>query len=145
MKYRPLIVISVLVLSMLACRAPGGQSQNPASQVEQAPLEAGQLPPGDAARGEALFSGQAQGEVQCHVCHSLEAGQTLVGPSLAGMSAAAATRQEGMSAEDYLYQSIVAPDAYVLEGFHGGMMPSIYTKHLDAQQLADLVAFLMSR
>jgi hypothetical protein len=42
----------------------------------------------------------------------------------------------------FVYESIVDPDAEIAEGFSGGIMPGDYSEKLDDQQLADLVAFL---
>lgn len=90
---------------------------------------------GDAANGEALF-------VQsCASCHQAEAS---VGPALTGMGERAATRVEGMSAEEYLHEAIVDPGAHIVEGF-SNIMPPVYGEQFDEQQLADLVAYLLSQ
>ena len=49
-----------------------------------------------------------------------------------------------MSAEDYLRQSIVDPDAYVVEGFPSGLMVPNLEDSLTEAQIDDLVAFLMT-
>ena len=75
--------------------------------------------------GAALFSETVlAGQAGCTNCHSLDPGVTLVGPSLAGIGSRAADRVPGMSAEEYLRQSILHPDAFVVPGFDGGRMPS---------------------
>jgi hypothetical protein len=51
----------------------------------------------------------------------------------------------GYSAEMYLYESIVYPDAFVVPGFHSGIMPPVHGQRLDDQAIADLVAFLASQ
>jgi mono/diheme cytochrome c family protein len=80
----------------------------------------------------------------CRICHSLEPGQRLVGPSLAGVGRAAEARVPGLTAEQYLRQSIVDPDAYLVEGFQpGAMLPNV-AEILSEQQLDDLVAFLLT-
>jgi mono/diheme cytochrome c family protein len=50
----------------------------------------------------------------------------------------------GQSAEAYLRESIVDPDAYVVEGFTPGIMPSNYRTQLSDEQITDLVVYLMS-
>ena len=80
----------------------------------------------------------------CRICHSLEPGQRLVGPSLAGVAAAAGTRVPGLTAEEYLRQSIIEPDAYIVEGFQPGAMLPDVADDLTEQQLDDLVAFLLT-
>ena len=68
----------------------------------------------------------------------------LVGPSLAGVGASATTRVPGVSAHDYLHQSIVDPDAYVVDGFAKGQMLRDSAQRLTEEQIQDLVAFLMT-
>ncbi len=98
---------------------------------------------GDPKRGEQLFNQTVLGQnAGCMTCHSLEPDVTLVGPSLAGIATRAAERVPGMSAEQYLMQSLMEPDAYVVEGFPSGVMPSY--KDLPEQDLADLIAFLLT-
>lgn len=80
----------------------------------------------------------------CRICHSLEPGQTLVGPSFAGLAERAADRIPGMSAEEYIRQSILDPDAYVVDGFPAGQMVPNLDEVLSEQQINDLIAFLMT-
>jgi mono/diheme cytochrome c family protein len=103
-----------------------------------------ELPEGDAAQGELLFKGQVNGQYPCSACHSLTPGQTLVGPSLGGIATTAATRTD-LSAEMYIHESIVSPSAYVVEGFADGIMPHIFADQMSKQDLADILAFLMTQ
>lgn len=99
----------------------------------------------DPRAGEKLFKdSEVSNNAGCTICHSLQPGVKLVGPSLAGVATRAATRVPGLSAEDYLMQSLVTPDAYVVEGFHAGQMRPDLAKVLTLEQLEDLVAFLMT-
>ena len=143
MPYKLLTILIVFVLSTLACQAgqPGSRAENPPAAASDSTA----LPAGDPARGESLFNGQAKEPVQCAACHSLTAGETRVGPSLAGIAATAAARADGLSAEDYIYRSILNPNEYVVDGFHSDIMPAIYTRQLTDQEIADLIAFLMTR
>jgi len=93
---------------------------------------------GNADNGKALFASEG-----CVGCHAVEGDTTLVGPSLAKISAVAGSMVAGESAEEYLRISIIHPDAFVVEGFQPNIMPS-YADKVDAQQLADLVAYLMT-
>jgi cytochrome c551/c552 len=100
---------------------------------------------GDAQAGEAIFAQTLVGtQPGCVTCHSLEPGVTMVGPSLAGIGAAAGSRVSGLSAEDYLRQSIQEPDAHVADGFSSGLMPAALADELSAQELSDLVAYLLT-
>lgn len=80
----------------------------------------------------------------CIACHSLQAGQTTVGPSWHNLGVAAATRVQGQSAEAYLYFSIVDPNAHLVEGFQAGLMPATYQDMLTAEQIADIIAYLLT-
>src|SRR5690606_10159088 len=100
------------------------------------------LPPGDAANGEALFTQAISGAPACSTCHSLD-GSALVGPTLQGYAEIAAARVEGESAQDYTYTSIVQPAAHVVNGFPNAMYNQ-YGQRLSAQQLSDLIAYLLT-
>jgi cytochrome c5 len=90
---------------------------------------------GDAAVGEQIFS------QTCSGCH----GETdTAGPARPGMGERAATRVEGMSAEEYIHQSIVDPSAFVVEGF-GDIMPKDYEAQFSEEEIASLVAYLMTQ
>ena len=80
----------------------------------------------------------------CQICHSLEPGRQLVGPSLAGIASTARSRVPGQSAEEYLRQSIIEPDAYVVEGYRSGQMLPIYEEQLSADEIEALVQFLLT-
>lgn len=99
------------------------------------------LPPGDVARGAALFT-QIDGAPACATCHTLD-GTPLVGPSLKGIAARASNRVEGQSAEEYIYTSIVSPSAYVVDGFSNSMYPQ-FARQLVPQEIADLIAYLLT-
>ncbi len=104
------------------------------------PVSLESLPAGDAAAGADLFGGEAA----CSACHALEPGQAGAGPSLAGIAGRAATTIPEMPAEAYILESITIPDAHVVEGFQDGIMPPNFGQRLNEQQLADLLAYLMT-
>ncbi len=100
---------------------------------------------GDPLRGESLYYETSVGtNAGCRLCHSLDPGVTLVGPSFAGIAARAATRVPGLSAEEYLRQSILEPNAYVVPGFPTGQMVQNLGDILSEEQVDDLVAFLLT-
>jgi cytochrome c551/c552 len=116
---------------------PAGPAPTDAPEVLQAELAA--LPSGDAAAGKAVFSAAG-----CVACHSLEPGVRIVGPSHAGVATRAAARKAGYSAQLYIYESITRPNAYVVDGFPSGIMPQDFKQRLKPQELADVIAFLMT-
>jgi nitric oxide reductase subunit C len=108
---------------------------------------------GPAERGRATFEGKGA----CASCHSLSEGATLVGPSLAGIASRAGPRVQepeytgaARSAEEYLRESVLEPNAYVVAGERYGapgasLMPSHYASLLAPSELDDLVAFLATQ
>lgn len=100
---------------------------------------------GDAEEGKTLFEQTIiEGQPGCVTCHSREPGVVLVGPSLANIGNEAAQMVPDMSAEEYLRQSILEPDAYVVEGFPSGTMPKVWGDVLSEQQVDQLVAYLLT-
>lgn len=83
----------------------------------------------------------------CAACHTLTAAGSSgqVGPVLDGMGARAGKRVSGLSAQDYLAQSITEPGAYVVQGFADGLMPRDFKVRLSEEQLRTLVEFLLGQ
>jgi hypothetical protein len=52
----------------------------------------------------------------------IESGEVIVGPSLANVASRASEHKPGLSAEEYIRESILDPNAYIVEGFSDGMM-----------------------
>ncbi len=99
----------------------------------------------DPEMGRLIYEEEVPGvNAGCQICHSLEKDVRIIGPSFYGVATRAETRIPGMSAEDYLHQSILDPNAYVVEGFPKGQMLQNFGKLLSEEQIDDLVAFLMT-
>ncbi|MGA9532835.1 MAG: cytochrome c oxidase subunit II [Anaerolineales bacterium] len=81
----------------------------------------------------------------CVACHTLDdAGATgTVGPELNGIGERAASRVDGMDAQEYLRQSIVEPGAYVVEGFDDGLMPRDFGERMTDAELNAIVNYLL--
>lgn len=92
------------------------------------------------ARGQQVYLDSGCGG--CHTIQGLTSGT--VGPNQTNLATNAQTRIPGMSAEDYIRQSIVDPSAYIVEGFTDGIMPKNYSETLQPDQLSDLIAFLLT-
>ena len=75
----------------------------------------------------------------CVTCHSLEEDVTLVGPSLFAIE----SRVDGLTAAEYVRESIVDPDAYVVDGFVLGQMHPGWDDYLSAEQIESLVELLV--
>jgi cytochrome c oxidase subunit II len=93
----------------------------------------------DAGRGERLYT-----ELGCQACHSLT-GAAGVGPTWQGLFGQenrplADGSTVALVDEEYLYESIVSPNAKVAQGFNANAMPS-YSYLRDAQ-VYDLIEFI---
>ena len=80
----------------------------------------------------------------CIGCHSLEKGGKLVGPSWYGIANTAIKRVEGESPAFYLYHSIANSNEYVVPDYPAGVMPANYSETLSAEDLGNLVAYLLT-
>lgn len=104
-------------------------------------------------QGEALFRSSPPG---CFSCHSIAAGVNLAGPTLAGMATRAAEtiadpgyRGKATDPEGYIRESIVSPSAHLVPGpiFSSqgrSLMPDNFDSVLTAEQIDQLVAYLMT-
>ena len=137
------VLLTMLVLALVTLLAAcGGGSE------EQAATEGGgSTSVGDASRGEELYNQPVIGSASapgCITCHSLEPDVVLVGPSHNGLAGRAGSYQEGVGAEDYLRKSITDPDSHLVEGFTAGVMYQNYGEDLNARDVNDLVAYLLT-
>lgn len=138
------VLLTVLVLALaLLLAACGGGGAEPAAPAEGG----GATAVGDAARGEELYQQVTIGSASapgCVTCHSMEPDVVLVGPSHNGLANRAGDYVEGMTAEEYLRESILEPDAHIVDGFTPGVMYQNYAGELQARDINDLVAYLLT-
>lgn len=113
-----------LALPQFEVRAPGEETEG-ASGVE---------------RGKALFQDSGIG---CYLCHTVNGAGGLRGPDLVDVGKVAATRKSGLSADEYLRESIVNPSAYLVANYPP-IMPANFGDRLSGDQIDDLVAYLKS-
>ncbi|MEW6568666.1 MAG: c-type cytochrome [Chloroflexota bacterium] len=119
----------------------------PAGQTVGTDIEVA-LPAGRADAGAALAE-----SLGCTGCHVLSTVGPAWNPSSTepgiGERAAARIGQadyagHATTAQQYLVESTLLPDAYVVPGHAAGVMPPSYGQRLTAQDLADLVAYLLT-
>ena len=130
---RPRLILLTFVIAGLA--ACGGQA-------------------GDPMRGRQLYLQERLGNRQapgCITCHTLVPGEDKVGPSHDQIGSIAEQRVsspdyqgEAQESAGYLRESILDPDAHVVDGYEAGLMYQDYEEVLTDQQVRDLVAFLLS-
>ena len=124
-----LVAVSILALLLAACGG-GGEEAGGGSGAEA---------------GKELFAQAVVGtESGCITCHSLTPDEVIVGPSMAGIGSRAGSRVPGLSAEEYLRESILDPNAYLVEGFDPDTMPQVWGDILSEEQIDSLIAYLMT-
>ena len=79
----------------------------------------------------------------CHTIEGLPGADGVVGPELTHIGTVAGTRVPGLSAEEYIRQSIQQPGAFVVEGFPDVMPPGLRDQMSD-EQFEALVQYLLS-
>jgi mono/diheme cytochrome c family protein len=81
----------------------------------------------------------------CNACHTISGiSNGTVGPVLDGLVSRAGEAVSGLSAEEYIRQSLLDPSAFIVEGFQDGVMPQTFGDTLSEEQINDLVAFLLT-
>lgn len=112
------------------------------------PEAAEELPEGDAGNGPDIY--QLNG---CAACHGDPAGDpalATVGPWLGNIGNEAETRIEGMSAEQYIYESILDPNAFITAEcpagpcFEPSVMRQDYPNVMSEQDMADLIEYYLT-
>lgn len=149
-----LVVVALVIAFTLPAIRTAGQPAAPAAT----PTAAAQAtaPPATRARVVQAPAGvlqtiQASGCGACHTIPGVEGAAGTVGPSLAGIGARAeeiiadpAYTGGAGTAEGYIRESIVSPNAYVAEGFQPNIMPQTFEQTIPADQLEALVGYLAS-
>lgn len=84
----------------------------------------------------------------CTGCHFMDPSIPAAGPTWHNIGDTAvdhAMRAGSPGPAEYLHQSIVAPSAWVVPGFTGGIMPEVYDEQLSDEDLATLIAYLLAQ
>jgi cytochrome c2 len=120
---------------------------NSIPQIESKPpqelsLEGGNVTPAQLVKaGEEIFKTKGT----CEICHRIGQKGTRA-PDLAGVGARAAKTKPGMSAKQYIIESLISPSAYIVEGYPP-IMPAVDKPPiaLNRSELWALTAFLESQ
>ena len=122
------VIVGLVLCSMLVAACGGNEDADSKSRFD---------PDTPEGKGEQVF------RANCATCHAIEGDRVIVGPSLNGIATRAGQRIEGLTAAEYIQQSILQPGAYVVEGFPDGAMPRNFARTLTTEQVDNLVAFLL--
>jgi mono/diheme cytochrome c family protein len=112
-------LLLVMAMALAACGGGGASADDPA------------------AAGKELFATTVIGtQAGCSTCHSLDEGTVIVGPSMAGVGA--------RLSEAELRESILDPNAVLVDDFPADTMPPVWADELSDEQVDQLVAYLLS-
>ena len=135
----------LLLLLMLVTAACGG---NATAESTDAPQNATRG--GDPERGRDIWEtgGGVVEEPGCSYCHSIDGSEQtgsidVLAPSWLGISTQAGDRIPGMSAEEYLRESILSPSAFVVDGYED-RMGNLFRYTLNDADVNSLIAFLLT-
>jgi len=90
------------------------------------------------------FQEEAGSGYSCSNCHLPTSEKTNIGPGLLNIKDRAATRVEGLSAAEYIYESITDSMAYTVEGFEADLMPQNWADIYTDLDIFDIVAYLLT-
>ncbi len=81
----------------------------------------------------------------CVGCHAVDPNEVKTGPTWHNMGDTAIVRVAGESPAQYLYESIVNPNAFITPGYPGNIMPQNFKDTMTAQEIGDMVAYLLQQ
>ena len=101
-------------------------------------------PSANLAHGEALYT-KGKGEAPaCLNCHTLEAEAFGLGPTMIGIvSRASVEITADQTVEDYLRESILRPNQFLVPGYRN-IMYGEYATHLSEQYITDIIGYILS-
>lgn len=84
----------------------------------------------------------------CAGCHNIAENQTednigQPGPHQNNLYERAGERVEGQTAEEYIYNSIVNPNDYIVEGYVAGVMPQNFSELMTEDEINSIVAWML--
>ena len=137
-RVNPLLLsfISLLLLALLAC----GGGDKPTPTPPAALLTGKALDPEMVSVGQRMFLERGCGG--CHTIDGLKGASGRVGPQLNGVATRGGDRLPGLNSEQYIRQSLEAPDAFVVPGYLP-RMPDILGD-MTPQQYEALVSYLLT-
>lgn len=99
-----------------------------------------------ASGGETLDGRQVAQQAGCFACHTVD-GSPGVGPSWAGLFGEEVVLDDGTKVqadEAYLYESIVDPNAKIVQGYPANVMPATYGEMLSEAEIQAIIDYIKS-
>ncbi len=140
-------------LAALASPTPpaGSATAGAPSPADQLAQQLAALPKGDANRGKDLTV--SNGCTACHISATIGPGWLATADNATPKGEGIGTRAQhrfsdagytgvAKSADGYLLESIIRPNAFVVSGFQPNVMPQTFGSSLKPQDLADIIAYL---
>jgi hypothetical protein len=134
----------LLLLMFLTAACGGNATIEPTNALQNAATA------GDPERGRDIWEtgGGVVEKPGCVYCHSIDGSEqtdniTVLAPSWLGISKQAGDRVPGMSAEEYLRESILSPSTFIVEGYED-RMGNLYRYTLNDADVNSLIAFLLT-
>ncbi len=139
-----LVVAISLVLG--ACGGTGGPTSGP-TVLPPAGSPSGASGPSGTPGEDLVAQGQQLAQQEgCMGCHSTN-GQAGTGPTWKGLYGSQVTLSDGTTVTadaNYLQQSIVDPNAQIVQGYQPNIMPQNFGQRLNSQQIQALIAYIES-
>ena len=132
----PVLLLAAAATVFLALLVVASLTPSLADRPPDATHVALALQDASATRGEALIV-----EYACSVCHI--AGGDRVAPPFAGIADRAASRRPHLSADQYLFESIVQPGDYLVAGY-ANAMPGNFANRLSQADIGHIIAYLLT-
>lgn len=130
------LTVALFVFAVLAASAPGAVSHSTAIPGAFADDVLAALDGALAEEGDALVA-----QYGCIACHVL--GDRRIAPRFAGIANRAGARRPPLSAEQYLFESIVDPGLFRVEAY-ANAMPANYADRLSREEIGHIIAFLLT-
>jgi len=144
-------VLALIVPSLYSSLEVEGESRNapftlstpPTLVPEPAGAQRTPRPTASPATGGSLGQQVAQ-RSGCTACHSIN-GSQLIGPTWQGLAGHEVKLADGgtVTADDaYLHESIVSPNAKIVEGFQPNIMPQDFGTRLSEDEIQAIIAYI---
>lgn len=98
-------------------------------------------------QGKQLFEQTHIGKnnvIGCISCHTTGTDIRTTGPSLYGIGLRAGLMIKGTTAQQYLRESIINPDAFIVSGYLPAVMYAHYHSELTEQEIDSLISYLLT-